>query len=56
MESGAYENFKLWLDEGWSWVTENQIKSPLYWKKIEGIWHSYTLEGLKPIEPNHIFN
>ena len=54
MESGAYENFKLWLDEGWSWVTENQIKSPLYWKKIEGIWHSYTLEGLKPIEPNHI--
>lgn len=54
MEAGGYENFKLWLDEGWSWVTENQIKSPLYWKKIDGIWHSYTLEGLKPIEPNHI--
>lgn len=53
MEAGGYENFKLWLDEGWTWVTENNIKSPLYWKKIEGKWFSYTLEGLKPIEPNH---
>lgn len=54
MEAGGYENFKYWLDEGWSWVNENEVKSPLYWQKIEGIWHSYTLEGLKPIEPSHI--
>ena len=53
MEAGGYENFKLWLDEGWTWAIENNIKSPLYWKKIEGKWFSYTLEGLKPIEPNH---
>lgn len=52
MEAGGYENFKVWLDEGWTWVTENQVKSPLYWKKIEDQWFSYTLEGLKPIEPN----
>lgn len=54
MEAGGYDNFKLWLDEGWSWVNENQIKSPLYWKEVDGIWHSYTLEGLKPIQPKHI--
>ncbi|MEC5158417.1 ergothioneine biosynthesis protein EgtB [Chryseobacterium sp. MP_3.2] len=54
MEAGGYDHFKLWLDEGWSWVQENQIKSPLYWKNIEGKWHSYTLEGLKLIEPDHI--
>lgn len=54
MESGGYENFKFWLDEGWNWVTENQIKCPLYWEKIEGKWYSYTLEGLKPIEPEQI--
>ena len=52
MEAGGYENFKVWLDEAWTWVTENQVKSPLYWKKIEDQWFSYTLEGLKPIEPN----
>lgn len=50
----GYKNFKFWLDEGWNWVTENKIDSPLYWEKINGKWFSYTLEGLKPIEPNHI--
>lgn len=54
MEVGGYENFKFWLDEGWSWVTENNINSPLYWKKIEGKWYSYTLEGLKPIQPQDL--
>lgn len=54
MEAGGYENFKFWLDEGWSWVTEKNIKSPLYWKKIDRKWYSYTLEGLKPIELHDI--
>ena len=54
MEAGGYENFRFWLDEGWSWVNENQVKSPLYWTKISGKWHSFTLEGLKPIEPDHL--
>lgn len=54
MEDGGYQNFRFWLDEGWSWVTENNVKSPLYWKKIDDEWFSYTLEGLKPLQPNHI--
>lgn len=54
MEDGGYENFKFWLDEGWNWVNENQINPPLYWKRIDEKWYSFTLEGLKPIEPKHI--
>lgn len=54
MEDGGYENFKFWLDEGWNWVNENQINAPLYWKRIDEKWYSFTLEGLKPIEPKHI--
>lgn len=54
MEAGGYENFKFWLDEGWNWITENQVKSPLYWTNIDDKWHSFTLEGLKPIEPEDI--
>ena len=54
MEGGGYENFKFWLDEGWNWVNENQIKSPLYWIKTDDKWYSFTLEGLKPVDPNHI--
>lgn len=47
----AYQRFDLWLDEGWSWVNENNILAPRYWHKIEGKWHHYTLSGLKPV--NH---
>lgn len=54
MEAGGYDNFKFWLDEGWNWVNENQINAPLYWTNIDGDWHSFTLEGLKPIETDHI--
>lgn len=54
IEDGGYQNFKFWLDEGWNWVTENEIEAPLYWQKIDGTWHSYTLEGLKEIEKHDI--
>ena len=49
MESGGYESFQYWLSEGWGWVNENKKKSPLYWHKIEGKWHYYTLHGLKEL-------
>lgn len=50
MDSGAYFDFNLWLDEGWNWVNTHHINSPLYWHKIEGEWHNYTLAGLKKID------
>lgn len=54
IEAGGYSNFQFWLDEGWSWVSENNVKAPLYWTKIDEQWYSYTLEGLKPIVLNDI--
>jgi ergothioneine biosynthesis protein EgtB len=52
MESGGYESFQYWLSEGWAWVSENKKKSPLYWHRIEGKWHYYTLQGLKELRLN----
>lgn len=54
IESGAYDDFNLWLDEGWSWLQNNQIKAPLYWHKINGDWHHYTLEGLQKVVPDEV--
>jgi TIGR03440 family protein len=53
IDAGGYQDFKYWLDEGWSWVTENRVKAPLYWKKSKETnrWSQYTLAGLKEI--NH---
>ena len=54
IEAGGYENFKYWLDEGWSWVCENEIRHPLYWKKVDGRWHQFTLAGLKKLDQEAI--
>jgi ergothioneine biosynthesis protein EgtB len=50
----GYKNFNLWLDEGWAWVRENELKAPLYWTEKEGAWHQYTLAGLQKIDPEAI--
>lgn len=50
MENGGYQNFKFWHDEGWKWVNDNHIDSPLYWHPIDGEWHTYSLKGLKPVD------
>lgn len=52
IHAGGYKNFKYWHLEGWEWVKQNQIKAPLYWHEIDGLWHNYTLNGLKPVNPD----
>ncbi|MBL7867628.1 MAG: ergothioneine biosynthesis protein EgtB [Flavobacterium lindanitolerans] len=54
ISNDGYTNFDYWLDEGWSWVTENKIEAPLYWHKIDGEWHNYTLSGLEKLNPEAI--
>lgn len=54
MEAGGYSRFDFWLDEGWAWLNENNISSPLYWHKIKGKWHYFTLAGLKEVDLNAI--
>ncbi len=49
IEAGGYADFRFWHSEGWDWVTQNEIDSPLYWQKIEGVWHNFTLSGLREI-------
>lgn len=56
MESGAYDNFNLWLDEGWSWINTHKINSPMYWHKLNEEWHYYTLAGLQKINKNAILS
>ncbi|AXG73893.1 ergothioneine biosynthesis protein EgtB [Flavobacterium arcticum] len=54
IEAGGYNDFNYWLDEGWAWVTQNDIKAPLYWHKIDGKWQHFTMNGLQKVNPNAI--
>lgn len=52
MESGAYEDFRYWHSEAWAWIKDNQIKSPLYWEKMDEEWHRFSLSGLQKLNTN----
>jgi ergothioneine biosynthesis protein EgtB len=54
LEDDGYNRFAFWLDEGWSWVKENKVNSPLYWQKTDGEWHHFTLAGLKKVNPDAV--
>ncbi len=51
IEDGAYQRPELWLSLGWFTVNEQKWTAPLYWEKRDGVWHSFTLSGLRPVEP-----
>lgn len=54
IEAGGYKDFNLWLDEGWSWLEQNQVSEPLYWHQLDGQWMHYTLKGFQKIKENDI--
>jgi len=51
MNAGGYSNPLHWHSDGWAWVKEKDVISPLYWHKIDGQWHRYALSGLELVKP-----
>jgi len=49
MDSGGYQQAEHWLSDGWDWVCENEIESPLYWFKRDKEWHIFRLDGVQRI-------
>ncbi|MGM0588041.1 MAG: ergothioneine biosynthesis protein EgtB [Bacteroidota bacterium] len=54
VDSGGYDDPQWWLDAGYATIIEDKEnwRAPLYWKKVDGVWHQFTLSGLEPIDPN----
>jgi ergothioneine biosynthesis protein EgtB len=51
IRDGGYSNYKYWLDEGWQWVKQNKINSPMYWEQDEnGNWIKCDFKGRRFIE------
>jgi ergothioneine biosynthesis protein EgtB len=51
IEDGGYRRPELWLSAGWDAVTARGWQSPLYWECRDGRWHSFTLHGEAPVDP-----
>ena len=37
---GGYDTASLWLSDGWSWVRENRISAPAYWRDDQHFTHT----------------
>lgn len=48
---GGYRSHDLWLSDGWTQVQAEGWEAPGYWRNIDGQWHSLTLGGLRPVDP-----
>lgn len=52
IEDGGYKRPELWLSLGWDAIATRGWEAPMYWEKRDGQWHTFTLRGSAPVEPN----
>jgi ergothioneine biosynthesis protein EgtB len=45
IDDGGYHRPELWLSDGWATVQSERWEGPLYWSRIDGEWHEFTLGG-----------
>jgi len=50
INDAGYQRPELWLADGWAWIEQESIESPLYWWRDEGNWYYYTLGGACPVD------
>jgi ergothioneine biosynthesis protein EgtB len=53
IEAGGYQDPIWWLDEGWAWLTTEQIRLPMYWNEgaAKGHYDLFSLNGNVPLNP-----
>jgi ergothioneine biosynthesis protein EgtB len=52
IQDDGYLKHRLWHADGWDWVNQNSVTSPLYWQQRDGQWFQFTLGGLRPLTPD----
>jgi ergothioneine biosynthesis protein EgtB len=52
IDDGGYRRPELWLSAGWDAVQARGWEAPEYWTRRDGGWHTFTLHGEVPVDPN----
>ena len=52
IEDGGYRRPELWLAAGWDLANARGWQAPGYWERRDGAWHTFTLHGMVPVDPN----
>lgn len=51
IEDSGYSRPEFWLSLGWTTVSEQNWRAPLYWIERDGEWWNFTLSGLRKFDP-----
>ena len=51
MRDGGYVTPSLWLSDGWTAVETEGWSAPGYWRQADGVWFTFTLGGLRAVDP-----
>ncbi len=51
MADGGYDRPELWLSMGWAAREQHRWTSPFYWERHADRWMTYTLGGLRELDP-----
>ena len=51
IDDGGYRRPELWLSDGWACVEAEGWEAPLYWRKDQGEWTRFSLQGRRPLDP-----
>jgi ergothioneine biosynthesis protein EgtB len=52
IDDGGYRRPELWLSAGWDLVNARGWQAPAYWGQRDGVWQTFTLHGMAPVDPN----
>jgi ergothioneine biosynthesis protein EgtB len=52
IDDGGYRRHELWLSAGWERASARGWQAPQYWTRRDGQWHTFTLHGEVPVDPN----
>lgn len=53
IEAGGYANDALWRMAGLKWRNQQRAKHPIFWKKIDGVWHERHFDHWRPLVADH---
>ena len=51
MADRGYHQATLWLSDGWHHICSQSWDAPGYWFAVDGEWHVFTLDGVRPVDP-----
>ena len=56
INDGGYDDYSLWLSDGWDLVQKNNWSAPMYWENEHGKWLTRDFLGRRKINPNEPVN